>query len=81
MQMPINIEESVDRASFENRLASGYVDGERVKAQVRVGDNKYGGEPYVVAGTPDNRQYERFRSLNAAVEEFERLKGEYDLSE
>jgi hypothetical protein len=79
--MAIDIEESVNRASFENRLASGYVDGEYVEVKVRVGDNKYDGEPYIVAGTPANWQYERFRSLNAAVEAFERIKGEYGLSE
>lgn len=79
--MAINIEQSVRRSNFENRIASGWVDGTRITVQVRLGDNRFGGDPYVVAGSAGNRQHEPFHTIPDAVSRFEELKDEYGLEE
>lgn len=79
--MTIDIEESVKKKKFENRIATGYVDGERITAQVRRNDTKFGGDPYVVAGAAGAKDYERFKEIGPAVERFEEIVEEYGLSE
>jgi hypothetical protein len=79
--MAIDLDETVKRGSFENRLASTEIDGQRVTAQARVGDKKFGGDPYIVYGPAGADQYERFDSIDAIVEAFEELIEKYDMAE
>lgn len=79
--MAIDLDETVKRSSFENRLASTRIDGQYVEAQARVGDNRFDGDPYIVYGPAGAEQYERFDSIDAMVEAFEELVEEYDMEE